>query len=103
MGLELQFIEFSPGYRTRAAFTIQHQGMYQPHCAFSSSNIRIPFFKKIDQNLLGHCKRAWRDDHAVIVRIDVMARMEGHARKGYGHVQITDTALVGFIGWLARA
>ena len=30
MGLQLQVIEFSPGYRTRTAFTVQHQGMHQP-------------------------------------------------------------------------
>ncbi|MNG22000.1 hypothetical protein D3C84_1064380 [compost metagenome] len=30
MGLHLQVIEFRPGYRTRAAFTVQHEGMHQP-------------------------------------------------------------------------
>ncbi len=30
MRLQLQFVEFCPGYRTRTAFTIQHQGMHQP-------------------------------------------------------------------------
>ena len=30
MGLQLQVIEFSPGYRTRAASTVQHKGMHQP-------------------------------------------------------------------------
>lgn len=42
VGLQLQVIELSPGYRTRTAFTIQHQGMHQPHCALSSSNILTP-------------------------------------------------------------
>ena len=30
MGLQLQIVELSPGYRTRTAFTVQHQGMHQP-------------------------------------------------------------------------
>ncbi|MNZ88044.1 hypothetical protein D3C78_1069260 [compost metagenome] len=91
--LQLKCIQLSSSNRTRTAVSIQHQGMYQ-------APLRVFFFehpypRRGFRGLLWHFQRAWRDNHTIVVSVNVFTGAEGHTGKIHHHVEVADATLVG--------